>query len=216
MIRYIKTFSGVILYILFCFVALLPVLVIRTNIESIHYTIAVTIWSIGVCLFFFPALAIIIKKAWYFEGKSEPVALDKLQKILLEINKFDAPVSVQSQRKNIIFTWRHQDQSWCQLLEDAKLKKLYELWIYFDNRTKTVTMTDKYRSADWTLSPIKLETGWFAYSKPYFRIATGNAWGVENYADSSPQDYSFSPNEIKSPVLNTIIKNGWNVRFSLF
>lgn len=216
MIRYIKTFSGFIFYLLLSFLALLPVLVIRTNIESIHYTIAVTIWGIVVCLFFLPALAIIIKKVWFFEGKNEPVALDKLKKILLEINDFDAPVSVRNQKKNIIFTWRHQEQSWCELLEKAKLKKLYELWINFDNSTKTVTMSDKYRSVDWSLSPIKLETGWFSYSKPYFRIVTGNAWGVENYADSDPNDYSFSPNEIKSPVLNTIIKNGWNVRFSLF
>ena len=96
------------------------------------------------------------------------------------------------------------------------MKKLYELWLSFDNNTKTVSMTDKYRSVDWTLSPIKLKTGWFALRKPYFRVETGEAWGVENYVDSDPDTYSFSPNEIKSPVLNTIVKSGWNVRFSLF
>ena len=214
--RYIKTFSGVILYMLLSFIALVPVLVSRLNIENIHYTIAVTIWGVGVCLFFFPALAIIIKKAWYFEGKKEPIALDQLKQILLEINTFNAPVSVQNLKKNIMITWRHHDQIWCELLEEAKLKKMYELWLHFDNSTKTVTMSDKYRSIDWTLSPIKLETGWFAYSKPYFKVATGKAWGVENYKDSDSNDYNFSPNEIKSPVLNTIIKNGWNIRFNLF
>ena len=216
MIRYIKTFSGVILYTLLTFIALLPILVIRVNIESIHYTVAVSIWAISACLFFLPALAIIIKKVWFFKGTREPVALDKLKKVLLEMNAFNAPVSVQNLKKNIMITWRHQDQVWCELLEEAKLKKMYELWLHFDNSTKTVTMSDKYRSIDWTLSPIKLETGWFAYSKPYFNVATGKAWGIENYKDSDPGDYNFSPNEIKSPVLNTIIKNGWNVRFSLF
>lgn len=88
--------------------------------------------------------------------------------------------------------------------------------MYFEDKTKTVVMTDKYRSVDWTLSPIKLKTGWFALSKPYFRVSTGSEWGVENYVDSDPDDYSFSPNEIKSPFMNTILKNGWNVRFSLF
>jgi hypothetical protein len=216
MMRYIKTFSGIILYILFTFIALLPVLVIRVNIESVHYTIALIIWAISAGIFFLPALAIIIKKVWFFKGTGEPVALDKLKKKLLEINVFDAPVSVQNHKKSIIFTWRHQEQSWCELLEEIKPKRMYELWINFDNSTKTVTMSDKYRSIDWTLSPIKLETGWFAYSKPYFNITIGKAWGIENYKDSNPNDYKFSQNEIKSPVLNTIIKNGWNVRFSLF
>ena len=112
MMRYIKTFSGVIFYILFTFIALLPVLVIRTNIESVHYTVAVIIWAISAGIFFLPALAIIIKKVWFFKGTGEPVALDKLKKKLLEINAFDAPVSVQNQKKSIIFSWRHQEQLW--------------------------------------------------------------------------------------------------------
>lgn len=214
--RYLKTFAGVLLYLLIACLALLPVLAIRVNIESANYVIAVTIWAIGTALFFFPALAVIINKVWFFSGKGEPISLERLQQLLLEMNDFNAPVSVQKQRKKIIVTWRHQDQAWCELLEQTKMKKLYELWIRFDNSTKTATMTDKYRSVDWTLSPIKLKTGWLALSKPYFQVETGADWGVENYVDSHPEDYRFSPNEIKSPVLNTIIKHGWNVRFSLF
>jgi hypothetical protein len=214
--RYFKTFFGVILYLLLSCLALFPVLAIRTNIESAHYAIAVTIWAIGIGIFFFPALAIIIKKVWFFKGRGEAITLERLKKILFDINDFNAPVSVDKHSKKIIVTWRHQDQAWCELLENARPKKLYELWISFDNSTRTVTLTDKYRSIDWTLSPIKLKTGWLALSKPYFRVETGIAWGVENYVDSNPDDYSFSPGEIKSPILNTIVKNGWNVRFSLF
>lgn len=214
--RSIKTLLGVIIYILFFSLALIPILIIRPHIENIHYTIAATTWAVGTALFFIPALAIIIRKVWVFQGKREPVPLGHIEEVLLETNTFDAPVSVKRSGRKLVATWRHQDQDWCELLEKTKMKRLYELWMDFDNHTKTVVMTDKYRSADWKLSPIKVKTGWFAYSKPYFNVATGKEWGVENYTDSSPDDYSFSPKEIKSPFLNTILKNGWNVRFSLF
>jgi len=214
--RYIKTALGIILYLLFFCLALVPVMAVRVHLESAHYAIAVTLWAFGTALFFVPALAIIIKKIWFFKGRGEPITQAALEHILLEINDYDAPVQVKKHRQKIILTWRHQNQFWCEMLEKKGMKKIYELWLGFDNSTKTVTMSDKYRSVNWSLSPIKIKTGWFALSKPYFRVATGLAWGVENYVDSSPEDYTFSPNEIKSPILNTVLKNGWNVRFSLF
>lgn len=214
--RYIKTFLGVVLYIVFFSLALLPILVIRPHIEDGHYAIAVTTWAIGTALFFLPALAIIIKRTWFFTGSGEPVSLAVLQHILSGINELDCPVRVKKQRKKMIVTWRYQDQSWSELLEKKGIKRMYELWLRFDNSTKTVSMSDRYRSVDWTFSPFKVKTGWFTIRKPYFKIATGLNWGIENYVDSSPDDYSFAPNEIKSPILNTILKNGWNARFSAF
>lgn len=214
--RYMKTIFGIILYVLFFSLALLPILVIRPHIENSQYAIAVTVWAIGTALFFIPALSIIIRRTWFFAGSGEPVSQAVLQHLLSEINELDAPVQVKKQRKKMIVSWRFQDQSWSELLEKKRLKKLYELWLRFDNSTKTVIMSDRYRSVDWTFSPFKVKTGWFSFSKPYFKVATGLNWGVENYVDSSPDDYSFMPNEIKSPILNTILKNGWNVRFSLF
>jgi len=214
--RYIKTLAGILFYLFLCIVALLPILAIRTNIDSAYYGIAVTIWAGVSAFFFFPALAVIIKKAWFFRGKGETIAIDRLKEILLEINDFNAPVSVREHHSKLVFTWRYQDQDWCEMLETTQMKKMYELWIGFDSSTRTAHMTDRYRSVDWSLSPVKIKTGWFSFSRPYFAVSTGIVWGVENYVDSNPEDYSFSPNEIKSPVLNTIIKNGWNVRFNLF
>ena len=89
---------------------------------------------------------------------------------------------------------------------------MYELWIEFDISTKTATMSDMYRSVNWDLSPIKVKTGWLVINKPYFNVEIGDEWGTENYVDASPEDYSFSPKEMKSPVLNTFLKNGWNVQ----
>ena len=214
--RIIKTFLGILLYILFFSLALVPILAIRANIENTYYSVAVSIWAFGTALFFLPALSIIIKRVWFFKSTGEPVPQDRLKEILMEVNEFGGPITVKMSRNKLVASWKYQEQSWCELLEKTNMKRMYELWMDFDNTTKTVFLTDKYRSTDWKLSPIKVKTGWFAYPKPYFKVTTGEEWGIDNYVDSSPDDYNFSQKEIKSPFLNTILKNGWNVRFSLF
>ncbi len=214
--RYIQTGLGFVLLFLVYYLTLFPILVIRTNLEDKYFILAIIVWGFLAGAFFIPAAAAILKRVWFFNGKGEPVVMDLLYSILLETNKYDAPVQITKKRKKFVVSWRHQDQNWCERFEKAGMKRLYELWLAFDNNTKTVTMSDKYRSANWDLSPIMVKTGWFVLSKPYFKITVGNEWGVENYEDTAPEDYNFSPNEIKSPVMNSILKNGWNVRFSLF
>lgn len=212
-----QTVLGFVLLFIIYYLALFPILFIRTNLERTHFVAAVVIWGIFAGIFLIPAAAMIIKKTWFFRGRGEPVVLDLLQSLLLEVNNLDAaPVQVKKQRKRFFITWRLSDQKWCERIEKAGMKRVYELWLTFDNSTKTVTLSDKYRSANWDLSPISVKTGWLVYSKPNFKVKIGNEWGVENYEDTAPDDYEFMPNEIKSPVMNTILKNGWNVRFSLF
>ena len=210
------TFTGLVALFGMYSLALFPILVIRTNLERNHFILALVVWGVIAGLFFVPALAIILKKAWFFRGKGEPVVLDLLQFIILSVNEYEGPVHAKKQRKKIIVTWRYTDQKWCEGLEKNGKKRMYELWLTFDNNTKTVSMADKYRSVNWDLSPISIKTGWMALSKPFFKVEVGNEWGVENYEETIPDDYTYTPNEIKSPVMNSILKNGWNVRYTLF
>jgi hypothetical protein len=214
--RYIYTFFGLFALLGMYWLALLPILAVRTNLETKHFGIALIVWGVLAGVFFFPALAIILKKTWFFRGRGEPVVLDLLHAILMKVNDLDAPVTVARQGKKLVCTWRHKEPHWCERLEKSGMRRLYELWLHFDNSTKTVTMSDRFRSINWDLSPVSVKTGWLSYSKPYFSVKTGDDWGVENYEDTDPDAYTFSPHEIKSPIMNTILKNGWNVRFSFF
>jgi len=213
---YTKTAFGLVLLCLIYFLALVPLLVIRTSLEHSSFLAAVAVWGLLAAVFFLPAAAMIVRKVWFFAGTGEPIVLDLLLEKLLEINSLQSPVAARKQKKKIIVSWRINDQDWCEKIEKTGMKKLYELWLSFDNRTKTVSMADKHRSVNWDLSPIAVKTGWTVPGPPFFGVTTGNEWGVENYKDAVPEDYRYTPDEIKSPVLNTILKNGWNVRFSLF
>lgn len=213
-----KVYTGIFLLLLFgiYWLSLLPILAIRTNLEQGQFMLALLIWGVLCGIFFIPALAVIIKKAWFFKGKGEPVVLDLLWSILASVNEMNAPIRVQKHGKKLIVSWHYKDPHWCEHLEKTDMKRIYELWLHFDNNTKTVSMTDRYRSINWDLSPVSVTTGRFSLVRPFLKVETGDAWGVENYEDTDPQDYTYTPNEIKSPVMNSILKNGWNVRFNLF
>jgi len=214
--RYFYLLAGILLLLGTYWLTLLPILAIRTNLETKYFGVALAIWGLLAALFFLPALAVIIKNVWFFKGKGEPVVLDLLQSILLGVNELEAPVTVRKHGKKLVVSWRCSEPQWCELIEKSGMHRLYELWLRFDNNTKTVSMTDRYRSVNWDLSPITVKTGRFSFSKPFFKIALGREWGVENYEDTPSQEYTYSQNEIKSPVLNSILRNGWNVRFTLF
>ncbi len=214
--RYVYTIFGIVLLCIIYALTLLPILAVRNTLANKEFIFALIMWGIGAGIFFIPALATIIKKAWFFPGRSEPVVQELLLSMIMGVNSLNVPVRVNKHRKKLVITWRYKDHAWCERMEKSGMKKLYELWLSFDNNTKTVNLTDKFRSVDWSLSPGRVKTGWLASSRPIFKVATGNEWGVENYEDTEPDDYTFGPEEIKGPIMNTILKNGWNVRFSLF
>ena len=213
--RYLHTFLGLFFLLVLYGFTLLPVLAVRPSLETNSYVLALFVWTLLALILFLPALAVILKKAWFFRGQGEPVVLDLLQDLLLRVNEHDTPVSVRRQGRKIVVGWRFKEPHWGERMEKSDLTRLYELWLCFDNNTKTVTMTDRSRSVNWDLSPITVRTGWLTPARPYFKVVLGPEWGVENYEDTEPGDYTYDRGEIKAPILNTILKCGWNVRFSL-
>lgn len=214
--RYLYTLFGLICLLGLYLLTLLPILAVRPGLENTQYGLALLVWALLAILFFPLGLAFIVKKVWFFLGQGEPVVLELLLELLLKVNELDAPVTLNRQGKKIMAGWRYQEPHWSERMEKSGMTRLYELWLSFDNHTKTVTMTDRARKVNWDLSPIKIRSGWRLPRLPYCKIHLGDEWGVENYEDTIPQDYTFREHEIKSPILNTVRKNGWNVRFSLF
>lgn len=213
--RYLYTFFSLFFLLVLYGLTLLPVLAVRPSLETNNYVLALLIWALLAALLLPPALAMILKRVWFFRGHGEPVVLELLQEILLRVNEYDTPVNVRRQGRKMVVGWRFKEPHWGERMEKNDLTRLYELWLSFDNNTKTVTLTDRSRSVNWDLSPITVRTGWLTPARPYFRVELGPEWGVENYEDTAPGDYAYGRSEIKSPILNTILKSGWNARFSL-
>jgi hypothetical protein len=138
-----------------------------------------------------------------------------LEFILVAVNDFTSPVQVRKKKNSIRLSWNCDDPVWCQRMLLAGLQKQYELHLEFSAATKTVIMRDRVRHVNLARCPLKVTSSVLSSARFYCRIRTEQEWRLSFLEQTAPSDYQFHPQEIKSSVFNTIIENGWNVRFDL-
>jgi hypothetical protein len=214
--RHLKTFALILFMLLGYGLSLLPLMLVRPHLQVQLFLSSFLIWLLLVVLSLPFILRAIIRKAWFFKGRGEPVIMELLESMLMGINDFDSPVFVRKKRGRLLLSWRCSDPHWGERMALKGVKNNYELRLIFDENTRTVRMLDRVRSVNFNLSPIKIKFGFFTKTKFFWRIKTGPQWGLQNFKNTSADKYQFKPQEIKSPVFNAIIANGWNIRFDLF
>ena len=72
------------------------------------------------------------------------------------------------------------------------------------------TLIDVTKAVQWRAGPtqVRLRGGWFR--GVLFAFEIGQQWGVrENWQLGQVYAYRFVPAEIKQPVLNTLLRSGW-------
>ena len=214
--RYFLTFFWLLLLLVVYLVSLMPLLVVRGQLDQSTCIMVFCIWLALATLSFLPVLGMLIKKVWFFRGTGEPVTLEQLRDLLLSVNAMPGPVQVVGKKKKLILSWRHQEMQWCELFSDLGISRLYELHCRFDPSTRTVLMADRMRTADFLICPERVKIGSLRIPLPFLRVGLGRLGTIERYKRTAPHEYRFHPREIKSPVMATILASGWNVRFSLF
>jgi hypothetical protein len=164
-----------------------------------------------------PFMQLVAKRVFYFKGEGQSVSEEALRATILNINDLDAPVMVQEKNGRLIATWKYVDARWWEILAKAGLEQIYELHMKLDGDSKTVTMIDINKSVSWRAGPnqVRLRGGFFrGISSTY---AVGKQWGIkENFELGKIYDYKFNSTEIKYPIMNTILRHGWDVRFALW
>ena len=164
-----------------------------------------------------PYLDIVAKKVFYFPGEGKPESPEKLREKIMEINRFDAPVMVREKGDSLVVTWKYVDAKWWEILAKAGLRKIYELHIKFNNEKKEATLIDVKKSVSWKAGPTHVRVSGGFFRGVIFDYEIGKRWGItENFGIGKIYDYRFTPGEIKNPVMNTILRNGWAVRFGMW
>ena len=196
--------------------SLLPLLLLWPHVEFKFMLPALAVWA---ALHILPLpffLRTIIHKVWFFPGKGEPVLQEMLEFMLLGVNEIPNPVQAEKKGKNIRLRWHCQDPDWCRLMALAELRRQYELTLSFDTPTRTVTMRDRVRPVDFSLCPVKIRTGLLTSPRFCCFVRSGEQYGISSFEQTAAEDWRFKPQELKTPVFNTILRNGWNVRFELY
>ena len=195
--------------------SLLPLLLVWPHLELRVLLPALAVWA---ALYLLPCpflLNWIIRTAWFFPGEGEPVLRDVLEFMLLGVNEIPNPVRAEKKGQHIRLSWQVDDPIWCQRMALARLRQQYELTLTFDTTTRTVTLRDRVRPVDFSLCPVKVRTGLFSSPRFFCCVRKGAEFGISNFEQTAPEDWRFRPQELKTPVYTTILRNGWNVRFEL-
>ena len=166
---------------------------------------------------FVPYLNWAIKRAFTFQGEGQPVSLRELRAQIQGINQFDAPVMVEERKGKLVATWNYVDARWLELFAKAGLTKTYELQIKFDEARHRVTMVDRTKEAAWRAGVGGASVGGSTSQGVVMAYEVGKQWGIkENFELGKIYDYRFVPSEIKLPILNSILRSGWDVQYGMW
>lgn len=213
--RYLLTLLSFILLLLAYGVSLIPLLIADAGLSVEVSMNAFLVWGLLVLVSLFPAMAMIIRKIWFFKGKGEPIPYEALKTALLMINEGGGPAIVKEKRKGLIVSWNYQEPKWCRLMDKLELSQLYELHLSFDTATKTVNFSDKTRSIRFLICSEKVKVGLLGRPSPVLKVNRAKGDSLKSLTDATGYDHSFNPSEIKSPVLDAVLQSGWNARFHL-
>lgn len=157
------------------------------------------------------------KHIFYFKGEGVTISEDELRKEILTINYHDLPVTVKEKRKALVVTWKYLDAKWWEIMSKQGVKQAFSVTLRFDDRHKRVTMLDTASSVTWGVGVGDAHVGFTLFRGIYLQYEIGKAWGVrENFTVGKIYNYTFDSREIHNPLMNTILRSGWDVRFGLF
>ena len=214
--RFLTVFGLMLLYMLVLAGVLLLVILLAGENDTLILIMVLVMMVLAVAIMV-PYLDWAAKKVFRFKGEGEPVSEAELRAQIQAINQFDAPVTIEERKGKLVATWKYVDAHWRELLGKAGLTKVYELHIKFDHAQRLVTLIDVTKSVSWRAGPthVRLRGGFFRGTTLAYEI--GKQWGIkENWELGQVYDYKFVPQEIKMPIMNSILRSGWDVRFGIW
>jgi hypothetical protein len=215
--KFLAVFGYIILYMFIWGLLIVPVALIANDGQD-----EALLLLLGMCILIFvlfPSfLNFATKRTFRFAGEGQPAAVADVRHTLLTVNQFDAPVTAEQRSENhIVFTWRYVDAKWWAIMSKAGLEKIYECHVKLNEKNQTATLIDVTKSISWRAGTGGIKVGWVGFRGVDFRYEVGVAWGIqENFGLGEIYNYKFSPQEIKNPVMNSILRHGWDVCFGMW
>lgn len=141
----------------------------------------------------------------------------QLREQILAINDSPAPVAVTWRGKKLIIHWRYLDAEVWTRLAGGRLTSAYELHVKLDGTRREAILTDVKKSLRFGIRPGDVRLG-VGFTRGHFAgVEIGVAWNVRmSFSRERAHAFTFDPEEIKRPVINTILQAGWMARFGIW
>lgn len=136
---------------------------------------------------------------------------------LLALNRPGSPWGVRDGRGegvDLIAEWKIVDAAWYQVFAKAGLEKVFQILMRFDDEAGEVRAVDREWSVQWEagVPRLSLATEAFRGQKKEVSFGTAVAFREEDLRLGVVYDYRFKTSEIKDPLREVALANGWGWR----
>jgi hypothetical protein len=215
--RFLAAFMLVLVYLALWAAFLYGVILLAQEDEGLLLT-AILATMAFLILAFVPYLDQVVKRVFRFRGQGPPVSAGALRRQILSVNRLrNVPVMAEERLYDVVLTWRYVDARWWEILAKAGLRRIYELHVKLDEERRLATLIDVHKSVKWRAGPTQVHVGGGFGRGVILAYEIGEGWGIqENWQPGQVYEFKFEPAEIKNPVMNTLLRNGWDVRFGIW
>lgn len=151
-------------------------------------------------------------------SKSPPPGTPKapaadLRTALLSLNRDTAPWHVRDgapEGVDLVAEWKIVDARWYEIFAKASLSKVFKILMKLDEAKGEVRAVDQEWTVEWRAGVPSLLLSAEAFRGQKAEISFGTAIGFrEDFSPGVIYEYRFATGEIKGPLQDTALKQGW-------
>src|SRR5690606_41060705 len=151
-------------------------------------------------------------------SKSAPAGVPRqpkaaLREALLGLNRDSAPWQVRDgapEGVDLVAEWKIVDARWYEIFAKASLTKVFKVLMKLDEQKGEVRAVDQEWTVEWRAGVPTLSLSAQAFRGQKVEISFGTAVGFrEDVSPGVVYDYRFTTGEIKTPLQDVVLKNGW-------
>jgi hypothetical protein len=149
--------------------------------------------------------------------KNTPVlSANEVRQRLLGLNRESAPFQIidgSSENVDLIAEWKIVDAKWYEIFAKAGLKKVFRIYMKFDEAKKHVRAKDEEYTVEWRagVPSLSMSANKFQGQKTSIEFGTAYAF-TEELKPGQVYKYRFSTGEMKKPIQEAIEACGWSYK----
>jgi hypothetical protein len=136
-----------------------------------------------------------------------------LRTALLALNRDSAPWQVRDgapEGVDLVAEWKIVDARWYEIFAKASLSKVFKILMKLDEAKGEVRAVDQEFTVEWRAGVPTLALSAEAFRGQKVEMSFGTAIGFrEDFSPGVIYEYRFQTAEIKTPLQQTALENGW-------
>lgn len=142
------------------------------------------------------------------------VPAEELKARLMAHNRDTAPWHIRDgapEGVDLVAEWRIVDARWYEVFAKAGLEKVFQVLMKFDAQAGEVRTVDREWTVEWSagVPSLSLAASGFRGQKSEISFGTAYAFREEDLSYGKVYEYRFNTAELKEPLKETVLANGW-------